>query len=138
MGHPGMRQHGDRCRHRRCRYAICHHASRCQPCRGGSLPWTRLTERTERPAHVGVPLTDVAAKALKVVYPVKRGGARDNFMDDAGKPQPAGTVIRNRQFAAVLVAVGRDRPSVLSSGRRWKRHHPRDLKNPHGPDAADA
>jgi gamma-glutamyltranspeptidase/glutathione hydrolase len=63
---------------------------------GGSLPWIRLTERAERLARFGVPLTDVAAKALKRVYLVKRGGTQEVFLDNTGEPQQAGTVIRNR------------------------------------------
>lgn len=63
---------------------------------GGSLPWIRLTERAERLTRVGVPLMDVAAKARRRVYLVKRGGAEEGFLDNTGEPQPARTVIRNR------------------------------------------
>ena len=81
---------------------------------GGSLPWLKLTERAERLARVGVPLSEATAKALTRVYLVKRGGAQEIFLDNTGSPQPAGTIIRNRDLAAVLAAIGRDGPTVLS------------------------
>ena len=43
---------------------------------GGLLPWSKLTERAEQLARVGVPLSEFAAKSLKRVYLVKRGGAQ--------------------------------------------------------------
>jgi len=83
---------------------------------GGLLPWSKLAERAEQLARVGVPLSEFAAKALKRVYLVKRGGAQEIFLDNTGTPQPAGTIIRNRELAAVLAAIGRDGPTVLSGG----------------------
>jgi gamma-glutamyltranspeptidase/glutathione hydrolase len=83
---------------------------------GGTLPWLKLTERAERLARVGAPLNAAAAKALKRIYLVRRGRAEEIFLDAAGSPQPEGAVIRNRELAAVLAAIGRDGPDVLSGG----------------------
>lgn len=83
---------------------------------GGSMPWHTLTDPAERLARIGVPLSVAAAKALKRVYLVKRGGAEGIFLDRGGNPLQAGAIVRNHELASVLAAIGRDGPNVLSGG----------------------
>lgn len=82
----------------------------------GVLPWSLLAKDAEMLARTGVPLPEAAAKALKRIYLVRRGGAETLFLDHNDEPYPAGTLIRNRELAAVLDAIGRDGPNVLSGG----------------------
>ncbi len=72
----------------------------------GKLPWARLFQPAIRLAENGFPLSSRVHMLLQRDHGIAEGtAAREYFFTGDGKPRPAGTILRNPEFARTLRAL---------------------------------
>ncbi|WP_137177847.1 gamma-glutamyltransferase [Roseomonas sp. AR75] len=86
--------------------------------RHGRLPWAQLLAPTIAAAEQGFPVPDRMADAVRAARDsIRRDPAASAyFLDAAGEPWPAGTLLRNPALAATLRAVAAEGADALYTG----------------------
>jgi gamma-glutamyltranspeptidase/glutathione hydrolase len=85
--------------------------------RHGKLPWPALLEPAITLAENGYPLTPRVHRLLGLVTELDRDpAARALYFDASGAPKPAGTILRNPEFAATLRALANDGADAFYKG----------------------
>lgn len=88
--------------------------------RSGKLPWAELFAPAIRLAEEGFALTsrtsDLAGRLAPRTMLYENPPTRAYLFDETGKVKPAGTMVRNPDYAATLRAIARDGPKAFYEG----------------------
>jgi gamma-glutamyltranspeptidase/glutathione hydrolase len=89
----------------------------------GALPWQRDVSPGEGLAATGFPISHALAARLNSSQDVIRldAGLASEFMDEAGRVKPAGTVVFNTDLATTLAAIRTGGPDALYRGNTGAR-----------------
>jgi gamma-glutamyltranspeptidase/glutathione hydrolase len=83
----------------------------------GKLPWAELFAPAIKLAEDGFPVSPRLAVLLSKSKPEEFApAARAYFFDEAGKPRPAGFLLKNPEYAATLRTLAQDGPDAFYKG----------------------